>query len=233
MKRTFQVATLLLVLAFSLAGCVTADKNRTSPEAKGSEDYATEMQRLLPLAKQGDAVAQSELGVMYAKGLGVPQDYDAALKWFRLAADDGYAKAQFNLGIMYDNGLGVQRNQVSAAKWFRMSADQGYDLAQFNLGYMYALGEGLPHDNAAGLKWLRLAADQGLASAQYNLGLMYCGCLGGGPVDYVQAYLWVGLAAAQNHKGAAEERDKIAKKLTSQQLAEVQRLVREWKPKTL
>ena len=53
-----------------------------------------------PLADQGDATAQSNLGVMYASGQGVPKDYAQAVKWYRLAADQGDARAQFNLGLM-------------------------------------------------------------------------------------------------------------------------------------
>ena len=46
-------------------------------------------------------MAQNGLGIMYAKGEGVPQDYSKALKWFGLAADKGDAGAQYNLGLMY------------------------------------------------------------------------------------------------------------------------------------
>ena len=56
------------------------------------------MRLLRPLADQGDATAQYDLGLMYAKGQGVPQDYAEAVKWFRKAADQGDASAQYNLG---------------------------------------------------------------------------------------------------------------------------------------
>jgi TPR repeat protein len=58
-------------------------------------------------AEQGDAYAQIYLGFMYANGYGVPQDDQAAVKWYRLAAEQGDAFAQYNLGVMYDNGQGV------------------------------------------------------------------------------------------------------------------------------
>ena len=67
-----------------------------------SGDYATALREWTPLAKQGDAVAQYNLGVMYAQGQGVPQDYKTAVKWYRLAAEQGNADAQYNLGVMYD-----------------------------------------------------------------------------------------------------------------------------------
>ena len=76
-------------------------------------------------AEQGDAVAQYNLGTMYAKGEGVIQDYQTAAKWFRLAAEQGYAAAQFNLGGMYHQGEGVPTNYVYAYMWFNVSASLG------------------------------------------------------------------------------------------------------------
>ncbi len=52
-------------------------------------------------AAQGNAKAQSYLGLMYYDGWGVPQDYAEAVKWWRKAAEQGYGEAQFNLGYMY------------------------------------------------------------------------------------------------------------------------------------
>jgi TPR repeat protein len=65
---------------------------------------------MLPIAEQGDASAQYNLGVMYANGYGVPQDYAEAVRWYRLAAGQGNAKAQYNLGLMYYNGEGVPQD---------------------------------------------------------------------------------------------------------------------------
>ena len=61
-------------------------------------------------AEQGDAKAQSNLGVMYYKGQGVTRNYAEAAKWFRKAAEQGFAEAQYNLGVMYYKGQGVTRN---------------------------------------------------------------------------------------------------------------------------
>ena len=48
-------------------------------------------------ANHGDAVAEFNLGVIYADGQGVPQDNAEAVKWYRLAAEQGNARAQYNL----------------------------------------------------------------------------------------------------------------------------------------
>ena len=89
-----------------------------------------------PLAEQGDTRAQITLGVMYENGKGVLQDYEEAVKWYRLAAEQGDARGQITLGVMYQNGKGVLQDYAEAAKWYRLAAEQGLTLAQTNLGYM-------------------------------------------------------------------------------------------------
>ena len=72
-----------------------------------------------PLAQQGDAEAQFNLGVMYENGQGVTQDYRQAAAWYQKAANQGHAKAQYNLGVMYYNGQGMARNYRQAAAWYK------------------------------------------------------------------------------------------------------------------
>ena len=120
-----------------------------------------DIERLREAAVQGDACAQSILGLMYAMGEGVPENNREAGKWFRLAAKQGNAQAQFNLGLMYNKGIGVPESDVEASKWFQLAADQGNAEAQFNLGFMYANGEGVPEDYVKAYSWGNLAAAQG------------------------------------------------------------------------
>ena len=85
-------------------------------------------------------------------------------------------------------------------------------------------------DYAAALWIFRPLAEQGNASAQNNLGVMYD--IGNGiPQDYVEAHKWANLATAQGNKVAEKFMDSIAARMTSDQIAEAQRLAREWKPK--
>ncbi len=97
-------------------------------------DYATALRELRPLAKQGNANAQYNLGIMYENGRGFPQDDAEAVKWYRKAAEQGDAYAQFALGVMYDNGLGVPEDDAEAVKWGRKAAEQGHAKAQYSLG---------------------------------------------------------------------------------------------------
>ena len=111
-----------------------------------------------PLADQGDADAQTTLGVMYALGQGVPKDDAQAAKWYRLAADQGHAWAQTHLGSMYQHGRGGAQNYVEAHKWYRLAADQANAWAQTHLGIMYQAGNGVPQDYVEAHKWFNLSA---------------------------------------------------------------------------
>lgn len=157
-------------------------------------------------------------------------DYAEAMRLWRPLAEQGYAGAQYNLGLMYYNGEGVPQDYAAAARWYRMAAEQGVAFAQTVLGIMYVNGQGVPQDYAEAARWYRKAAEQGDAWAQYSVGLMY-GDGKGVPQDYMLAHMWFNLAAAQGTAEAKTDRDIVAKHMTNEQIAEAQRLAREWKPK--
>ena len=160
-------------------------------------------------ADQGNALAQSTLGVMYAKGSGVPQDYTEAVKLFRLAASQANARGQNGLGVMYRNGQGVSKDLIEAATMFRLAADQGYAAAQNNLGLAYENGQGVPQNFAEAVRLYRLAADQGYAAGQNNLGLAYE--KGQGVTqDFAEAMKFYRLAAAKGYDQARNNLDSLS-----------------------
>jgi hypothetical protein len=120
-----------VVLSLMLTGAAAAGPFEEGAAAYKRGDFATAMRLWRPLAEQGNANAQYNLGVMYGKSQGVPQDYAEVVKWFRLAVEQGGADGQFNLGIMYDKGEGVPQDDAEAVKWFRLAAEQGLVEAQF------------------------------------------------------------------------------------------------------
>ena len=109
-------------------------------------------------------------------------------------------------------------------------AEQGFAGSQWKLAYRYANGIGVPEDDAEAVKWYRKAAEQGYADAQLNLGYMYSEGIGV-PEDDVVAYMWYNLAAAQNNSIAKENKDIIVKVMTKEQIAEAQKMSREWMAK--
>jgi TPR repeat protein len=128
---------------------------------------------------------------------------------------------------MYEDGLGgLKQEEAEAVKGYGRAAEQGNADAQMRLGVMYVDGRGA-QDDAEAVKWYRKAAEHGRASAQAVLGVMYESGLGV-PPDNVLAHMWLSLAAAQGDGDAAKLRDSLARFMTPDQIAEAQRLAREW-----
>ncbi len=159
-------------------------------------------------------------------------DYATALRLWHPMAEQGDSDAQFHLGVMYESGQGVLRNDAEAINWYRKAAEQNDAVAQFNVGVMYA--KGVPPNHAEAALWYRVAADHGLAGAQFNLGMMYAEGQGVSQ-DYVQAHMWLDLAASQlpalgrnQRNSTVDARDRVASKMTPQQIVEAQKLAFEW-----
>lgn len=191
--RKFLSAVAIVV---TLSGAAHAQDFQKGLEAAQAGDFATALQEFRPLAEQGNAGAQYNVGLMYYNGWGVPQDYKEAAKWYRKAAEQGHADAQYNLGVTYVNGLGVPQDYKIAASWYRKAAEQGDAFAQNNLGLMYDDGQGVLQDYKEAANWYLKAAEQGNAEAQFNLGVMYRKGRGVSQ-DYKEAVMWYRKAAEQ------------------------------------
>ena len=210
-------------------GPLSASPARTEgagPSEAGGAGAATRL--IIRAAERGDAEAQLQLGHQYELGMGVTRDNTEAARWYRQAAEQGLAEAQTRLGTMYDFGLGVRQDAVEGARWYRRAAEQGHAGGQFNLGAKYGLGHGVPQDTTEGARWIHKAAEQGHADAQGTLGNLYV--LGQGvSQDFVQAYKWLTLAAEQDVDEANELRGLLQERLTSEEIAQGQRLADQWR----
>lgn len=129
--------------------------------AYNKEDYATALKEWQSLAEQGNAIAQLNLGAMYAIGQGVPKNDKEAVKWWRKAAEQSNAQAQLFLGAMYEDGQGVQKNDEEAVRWERKAAEQGFVTAIANLGWYTANGWGTEKNLVEGERLLKLASSKG------------------------------------------------------------------------
>src|SRR5215510_1422578 len=157
-------------------------------------------------------------------------EFEATAKELRKSAEGGDASAQNKLGLLYYEGKGVPQDYRQAKQWFEEAAKQGYAGAQTNLGTLYLHGEGAPQSDQMALFWFSQAAEQRDALAFAKLGLMYA--RGQGVLqDFIQAHMWYNLSAAHGENRSAEARDALAQRMTPAQIAEAQRLAREWKPK--
>jgi TPR repeat protein len=155
-----QIKLLLVLLAVcAVAAPAIAGQYEDANAALEIGDYALAAHLYRPLAEQGNAEAQYNLGAMYDGGRGVSQDHAMAMSWYRKAAAAGSARAQFLLGVVYDiGGAGLPQDYETATSWFRKAADQGDSGAQYVVGLRYGLGQGAPRDVVEAHKWLNLAA---------------------------------------------------------------------------
>lgn len=102
----------------------------------GTQDYAQAAQWYLKAAEQSHSLAQFNLGVMYARGQGVPQDDAQSVTWIRKAAHQGDAGAQFALGVKHlrqsyrETSKDTIESKIEAYKWLHLSTAQGYKGSQ-------------------------------------------------------------------------------------------------------
>ena len=212
--RTIVRALALFLLFWSVSG--QAQDFYKGYESFFQEDFETALEEWRPLAEQGHAGSQYWLGVLYARGIGVPEDVAEAVKWWRSAAEQGHAGAQDYLGWLYYNGIGVPQDNAEAVKWYLLASEQGHAEAIAGLMEMYGSGTSVTItvngetvdvgslgtlDPTEMADSYRLAAEQGDASAQFILGAMYYYGVSV-RMDDAEAVNWMRLAAEQGHAGA-------------------------------
>jgi uncharacterized protein len=131
MRQALKTTLVVLRLLYCAAGSVVAEGSEGGFKAFEVGNYPTAMRLLRPLAAEGDARAQYNVGVMYEEGLGVPIDYTEAVGWLLQAAEQGNSEAKNHLGFLYLYGRGVSQDYVSAHMWFDLAASEGNVRAVF------------------------------------------------------------------------------------------------------
>ena len=218
--------------------------------ATSPKEYAEAVEWIRKAAEQDDVAAQSQLAdfFIYHKSVldpagqdvfvfaavaslyketdefvvvGKEGSYDEGVKWARKAADKGDRRSQYLLGLAFSNGHGVAKDYATALQWYRKAAEQGDAEALNAIGEMYDNGQGVPKNGKEAEKWFRKGAVQGDKFSQLNLGELYKAG-DGVPQNYIEAYKWFNIAAAQGAGGGM--RDKLAEKMSPEQIAEGQRL---------
>ncbi len=153
------IVLLINVPGIALAGDDAADFRR---EGKGLEayrrvDFAAALGEWLPAAREGDARAQTWVGVMHGEGKGVARDYQAAVRWLGRAASQGYSEAEFRLGVIHEFGHGVAEDKARARAYYEGAANHGHVEAQIRLGELYEFGIGTATDFVTAYMWAEIA----------------------------------------------------------------------------
>ena len=196
-------------------------------------------------AETGDAGAAFILTFIYEpkRGVGSPAEWRRILQplgcdearvqrvmQMRQAIENawyGDAEVQFQAGLGFEEGHSVPQSHSEAARWYRRAVREGYSRALTRLGLLYVRGQGVAQNADKGLKLLQQAADKRDSEAHLNLGLLY---EEGQAVEQnlVLAHMWFTLAVRHAHHKAVDARNKVAKKMTPEQLAKAEKLYRQW-----
>ena len=147
-------------------------------------------------AQQGNAEAQTNLGICFLWGNGVDKSWPTAARWFGDAAKQGLPRAQYWMGELFRNGTAVPRSYAEAMKWYLLAAAQGDAAAHDAIANLYFFGHGVKQDDAKAAGHLKIAADKGFAPSQKLLGDFHQLGLGGLEKSDMEAAAWYAKAAA-------------------------------------
>lgn len=141
---------------------VLAQSVNAGIDAWQKADYAGAVAIWRPLADQGNADAQFNLGQAYRLGRGVPANLATAKLWLEKAANQGHVDAETTLGLLlFQNG-----DQAPALKWLKMAADQGEPRAMLIYGTALFNGDSVTQDPILGYAYVSRANAQGLPAAK-------------------------------------------------------------------
>jgi hypothetical protein len=194
----YRVVALMSLCLFVVSNAAD-DPMQGVQSAISEEDYADALALLEPLVEAGNATAQSQLGVLYAQGLGVEKNVDLARELFEKSYVQGDAFGAYNLAWLYATGTGVTKDCGKALEILRSPAERGNTVAQVNLASIYADGSLCTEpDLEKAVHWYTEAAKQEDPLAMHSLGAMHA--LGEGlEQDFDKALNWYTKAAEKGY----------------------------------
>lgn len=139
----------------TLSGCIDPP---TSPYID-VRDTVTRIDELRPVAEQGTAEEQYNLGVQHENAL--PRDHREAVRWYRMAAMQRHAGAFYRLCALSDMGRGLPQDYQEALRWCRLAADHRHGAAMFLIATYYEKAREVPKDVVQAYQWYNLAASNG------------------------------------------------------------------------
>jgi len=199
-------------------------------------------------AEMGYTLAQHNLGVLYYQGRVVAKDFKESFFWHKKAAEQGNEDSQEEVSIAYALGRGVEQNDSKAVYWMKKSHLEGKEHypGRNEVGYVehwigvtmtvMAISSKSHISRTEGLRWNKIAAELGNTAAQGGLAWSYATGDDGLPEDYVLAYMWANLSGTKRSligmRPIEDFKESLRELMTRYQIAEAQRLSRNWKRKT-
>ncbi|MSU41482.1 MAG: sel1 repeat family protein [Pedosphaera sp.] len=218
-----------------------------------SKEPVPRLEWLRKAAELGNVHSQYALYEAHLEGKGVPKDSGHARRWVTRAAQQGFPPAQFKLGAMLANGDGGAKDNVQALKWLYLAAnarieEAGRDFKRLQptltadeisrvrqaVEDYLPVPERDPDASAAppqDIKALLALAQKGDAEAQVKLAQLQAQGSGGEGIERAQAYKWYTLAGEKGNAQAQAELPELISKMSTDELLEGRRLVRQAKEK--
>ena len=215
----------VIVLQYELA-LAQDDRFDAGVAANERGHFATALRAWLPMAEEGVAEAQNNVGHMYERGLGVAQNYALAMQWYRRAADQDLAEAQLNIGLLYYYGYGVATNHREAVSWFRAAAESELPEAEYMLALAYEQGTGIGLDYREARRLFLKSARANYAPAQ----MMFAFMLQAGEgvdSDPFRAYVWGKIAELNGSEEALDVTSIATVLLEDEEVLEADAIVRQ------
>ena len=200
-----------IVWSMVLAVSLFAGEFEQAMEAYKRGSFIEALNGFYILAKNGDAKAQYNVGLMYANGQGGQKDIRKAMSWYEKAAQQDLASAQYNLATLYQAAGELDPHAYTkAAYWYEKAANSGMMQAFNNLAALYLEGQGVKKDPQKALMLFEKASQMGDANAQLNCGIYYAW----GEeetADKLKAYEYLQKALSSGKREAGKYLEKLCK----------------------
>lgn len=169
----FKKVIIVLFFSFSSLQLALAATYDEAAEAAQNQQYDVAYKLFQKAIKENDDPrAYNSLGTLYEKGLGVEQNYQTAVKYYKKAAEKGNVKANGNLAVLYELGRGVKQDWGTAMGYYFTGLNEGDGKSMNNLGVMALNGEILPQNTSVAWALIASAVNQGDREAPNNLAVL-------------------------------------------------------------
>jgi TonB family protein len=186
-----------------------------------AQDKGRAVKAISDLAHRQYPPAMHMLGVWEMSGEHVDKNPADGLALMQKSAAKNYGPALFEIAVREIEGRDVPQDLNRGIDTMKRAATLGSYQAQYNLGQRYEKGTDVAVDVERSRRYFRLCAAHGIEMCQYRLGASMVNAANRSERDYVQGLAWLGLAADNKVREAAEIVDPELTKLTGPQLAAV------------
>lgn len=187
------------------------ETNKKLKQAKdfiNNDQYDKAFPILSELAKQGNPIAQNDIGVGYQYGFNGIPDEKKAIEWYTLSANQNYAPALHNLGLLDFNKAKNDSDYKKALDFFLKAEKQNHYESISTIGIFYKNGIIFPKNLNKSIEKFEIAAEHGNASGQFNLAQAYY--YGEGvQQDFKKALEWYEKSSEQNYEAATIQLAKL------------------------